>query len=137
MQATILLVEDHEMLRRMLREWLGAELPGCRFVEAISGVQAVEIARGAAPDLVLMDIVLPGINGLEATRRIKAVAPDLPVVVLTGYQDAIVAARAEAAGACALVAKRDLCSVLAPVLKAQLALVEQRAHVLAGQDPTA
>lgn len=127
MPATILIVEDHDMLRRMLEDWLGAELPGRRFVEASNGGQAVEMVRDAAPDLVLMDIVLPGMSGLEATRRIKTVAPDVPVVVLTGYEDVYLANKTETAGASAFVVKRNLCSTLESVVEGLLAQKLQKA----------
>ena len=68
--AKILLVEDNEMNRDMLSRRLLKK--GFEVVMAVDGEQALEMARAEAPDLILMDISLPGLDGWEATRRLKA-----------------------------------------------------------------
>jgi CheY-like chemotaxis protein len=81
----ILLVEDNEMNRDMLSRRLARK--GHMVVIATDGQQALDLARSAQPDLVLMDMSLPIIDGWEATRRLKA-APDtrmLPVIALTAH----------------------------------------------------
>jgi len=70
MSKRILIVEDKEDLRAMLRDYLTAS--GYEVAEALDGVEAVALARSQRPDLILMDIQLPGIDGYEATRLIKA-----------------------------------------------------------------
>lgn len=70
-----------------------------------SGEDAVELAAAERPSVVLMDIGLPGIDGVEATRQILDVVPDADVVVLTGAPDASVLARSASAGACAFLLK--------------------------------
>jgi DNA-binding NarL/FixJ family response regulator len=120
MQKLILIVEDHTALRASLRDWLGFSLPGCDFIEAATGEEAVTRACAQPPHLVLMDIRLPQMNGLEATRRLKAVLPQVPVVMLTIYEAPEYGAAAAAAGASAFVLKRrmdvDLLSVLKKLL---------------------
>ncbi len=81
----ILLVEDNEMNRDMLSRRL--ERKGYQVVLAVDGQQGVEMARTGSPDLVLMDMSLPVLDGWEATRRLKA-SPDtrhLPVIALTAH----------------------------------------------------
>ena len=81
----ILLVEDNEMNRDMLsRRLLKA---GFEMVMAIDGEQAIDLARSEAPDLILMDISLPGLDGWEATRLLKA-GPEtrsIPIIALTAH----------------------------------------------------
>ena len=81
----ILLVEDNEMNRDMLsRRLLKA---GFEMVIAVDGEQAIDLARSEAPDLILMDISLPGLDGWEATRRLKA-RPEtrsIPIIALTAH----------------------------------------------------
>jgi CheY-like chemotaxis protein len=81
----ILLVEDNEMNRDMLsRRLLKA---GFEMVMAVDGEQAIDLARSEAPDLILMDISLPGLDGWEATRRLKA-RPEtrsIPIIALTAH----------------------------------------------------
>jgi CheY-like chemotaxis protein len=83
--ARILLVEDNEMNRDMLSRRLARS--GYEVVIAVQGEEGVTLARTASPDLVLMDMSLPVLDGWEATRRLKAdpVTRDIPVVALTAH----------------------------------------------------
>jgi two-component system cell cycle response regulator DivK len=96
--ATILLVEDNEMNRDMLSRRLIRR--GYEVVAALDGQSGVEMARSAAPDLILMDMSLPVLDGWEATRRIKA-DPDtrgIPIIALTAHAMSSDRARALEAG---------------------------------------
>jgi NarL family two-component system response regulator LiaR len=83
--VSVLIVDDHEVVRRGVRAYLDT-LPDLRVVgEAGSGEQAVAMTGETVPDVVLMDLILPGMDGLEATRQIKEISPRTQVVVLTSY----------------------------------------------------
>jgi CheY-like chemotaxis protein len=86
---TIMLVEDYEETRAMLRTWL--ERRGYRLVEAADGQEAVDLAPLAHPDLILMDLRLPELNGIAATRRLRqnAALKNVPVVVLSALDPAM------------------------------------------------
>ena len=81
----ILLVEDNEMNRDMLSRRLIKA--GFEMVMAVDGEQAVDLARSEAPDLILMDISLPGLDGWEATRLLKAMPEtrSIPIIALTAH----------------------------------------------------
>ena len=83
--AKILLVEDNEMNRDMLSRRLIKK--GYEVVMAMDGEQAIEMARSETPDLILMDISLPGLDGWEATRRLKAMPETqaIPIIALTAH----------------------------------------------------
>lgn len=84
---TVLIVDDHEVVRQGLSAFLGSQ-PGFVLVgEAVSGQQAVEIVTEHIPDVVLMDLVMPEMDGVEATRQIKRISPRTQVVVLTSYHE--------------------------------------------------
>jgi DNA-binding NarL/FixJ family response regulator len=117
---TILIVEDHEVVRRSLRDWLGAVFPHFDLLEAASGEEAVTVASERPLRAVVMDIGLPQMNGIEATRRIKAAAPATEVVILTIHEDAAYRADATAAGASAYVPKLKMRAELVPTLEAIL-----------------
>jgi DNA-binding NarL/FixJ family response regulator len=81
----VMLVEDEEDFRRILAGLLLAKFPSMMLEEAADGKEAIERMPDCLPDLVFMDINLPGENGLKVTRRIKALFPDTKVVILTNY----------------------------------------------------
>ncbi len=84
---TILLVDDHNMVRIGLKAYFSTQ-PDIQVVgEASTGEEAVQLAAQHAPDVVLMDLVLPGIAGVEATRRVTKVSPRTQVIVLTSYHE--------------------------------------------------
>ena len=121
MPVTLLIVEDHDDVRRALREWLEAEFRQCRVIEAASGEEAIALCRIESPTLVIMDIRLPGVSGIEATREIKATLPSAQIVMLTIHTGDIYRADAKAAGASAYVTKQRMHSELVPTLAALLA----------------
>jgi DNA-binding NarL/FixJ family response regulator len=104
-------------LRASLRHWLKAVFVGCRWLEAASGEEAVAVARTQLPDLVLMDISLPEMNGLRATEQIKVVAPSVPVIVVTVHEAQEYRSDAVAAGASGYVVKRDVTKDLIPLMQ--------------------
>jgi two-component system cell cycle response regulator DivK len=85
MSKRILIVEDQEDNRKILRDLLTSV--GYELVEATTGEEGVALAETARPDLILMDIQLPGLDGYEATRRIKAnpALRQIPVIAVTSY----------------------------------------------------
>jgi NarL family two-component system response regulator LiaR len=83
----VMLVDDHAVVREGLKNYLGA-LPGFQIVgEASSGAEAVSVARETKPQVVLMDLVMPGVDGVEATRLLKQAMPEVKVIVLTSFAD--------------------------------------------------
>ena len=80
-----MLVEDEEGFRRSLAELLRSRFPSMVLDEAANGSEAMEKLKNFLPQLIFMDIKLPGQNGLEITKRIKALHPDINVIILTSY----------------------------------------------------
>jgi two-component system cell cycle response regulator DivK len=85
MSKRILIVEDHETNRRILRDLLTSA--GYELTEAVTGEEGVTSAENYRPDLILMDIQLPGLDGYEATRRIKEnpALRHIPIIAVTSY----------------------------------------------------
>ncbi len=107
----VLLVDDHAPLRRQLRILLQAA--GMLVVaEAGDGAEALMVAGMVDPDVVVTDVRMPVVDGLEVTRRLRRDRPELPVVVHTGDDSPVVAELAVHAGAVAVVHKGDLPDVL-------------------------
>lgn len=85
MPKKVLIVEDNELNMKLFRDLLEAH--GYQTIESRDGVEALKVARDERPDLILMDIQLPGLDGYEATRRIKAnpALRSIPIIAVTSY----------------------------------------------------
>jgi DNA-binding NarL/FixJ family response regulator len=116
----ILIVDDHEIVRRGLRRLVerqsGWEVCG----EAVNGKEAIEKALALNPDLVLMDISMPVMNGIEATRQIRRLSPVMKIVIVSLHDDEVVTAQAKSAGADGYVVKACPSEILLKTLTAVL-----------------
>jgi DNA-binding NarL/FixJ family response regulator len=82
---TVMIVDDHEMVRRGACSYLEAQPDISVVAQAGSGEEAVKLAKEFIPDVVLMDLVMPGMDGVEATRRVKNVSPRTQIIILTSF----------------------------------------------------
>ena len=82
---TVMIVDDHEMVRQGASGYLEAQSDITVVAEAESGEEAIRLAQEHVPDVVLMDLVMPGMDGVEATRKVKDVSPRTQIIVLTSY----------------------------------------------------
>jgi DNA-binding NarL/FixJ family response regulator len=113
----VLVVDDHLLARCSIR-WQLQELPDLLVVgEAVDGFEAVALARTLSPDLVFMDICMPGLDGLEATRRIKAEFPPVRVIILSSLEGESYRKAARDAGAAAYLVKGQTIPHLAAALR--------------------
>jgi DNA-binding NarL/FixJ family response regulator len=113
----ILLADDHDMIRAALRSVLEAQ-PGMKVVaEARDGLEAVRLAGEIVPDVVVMDLRMPGLSGFDATRRIVKEVPGVKVVLVTAHTDARMVKEAMAAGASAYVVKDAAFEELGPAVR--------------------
>jgi DNA-binding NarL/FixJ family response regulator len=115
---SLLVVEDHDRVRTSLMAWLAEAVPGARVRGVGSGEAALEALAADPAELVLMDVGLPGISGIDATREIRARWPDTQVLVLTIHEPPEYRERALAAGAAGFVPKRTMGSDLLPLVRA-------------------
>jgi len=86
-RITVLLVDDHAVVRQGVRTFLETQADLSVVGEAGSGEEAVELAEQHVPDVVLMDLIMPDMDGVEATRKVKQVSPRSQVVILTSYHE--------------------------------------------------
>lgn len=100
----VYIVDDEEMVRTVAAELL--KHLGYDVEMAASGEEAVRhIQQGARPDCVLLDVVMPGMGGAEALRQIRAIAPDVKVVISSGFTDRVSSAALEEQGAAGIITK--------------------------------
>lgn len=84
---TVLIVDDHQMVRQGVRAFLEKQPDISVVGEAASGAEALRLAADLAPDVALMDLVMPEMDGVETTRRLKQASPRSQVIILTSYHD--------------------------------------------------
>jgi len=101
----IMLVEDDDGFRSSLASLLTSRFPGILLDEAATGTEALKKVESFLPDLIFMDIKLPDHNGLEITRRVKALHPEIHVIMLTSYDFPEYREAARASGAISFLSK--------------------------------
>ena len=145
----VIIVDDHAVVRAGLKLLLDAEVDIEAVGEAGSGDEAVRVARALTPDVVLMDVVMPGKSGLEATPEVLKASPDSKVLVLSMQDDPMYVREAFGAGASGYVLKeaadsevvqavREVASggrYVHPALGARLVAAEAEAQAKADADP--
>jgi len=119
-RTSILIVEDFPLLRSSVMQWLQMRFPECLIHGVGSAEEALAHASASRTDVVLMDIDLPGMNGLEAVAQLKALSPETAVVMLTMHDTPGHRHAATSAGAVGYVAKIDMEDHLGPLLEALL-----------------
>jgi CheY-like chemotaxis protein len=122
-EPLILIVDDYQDAREMYAEYLKAS--GYRVAEARTGLEAVAKAKELGPDCILMDLSLPGIDGWEATRQLKADqrTTHIPVVAITGHASELASRDAKAAGCISFVLKPALPDAVIAEVRKALAVV--------------
>ena len=107
MPKCILIADDSAPVRAIVRGFLesqaGFEVCG----EAIDGVDAIEKAKELKPDLIILDLAMPRLNGAEAANVLKRMMPDVPIILFTMYEEVMVKSRASAVGVDVVLSKSD------------------------------
>jgi DNA-binding NarL/FixJ family response regulator len=117
MAVTVLIVDDNAQFRVLLRE-IVAEEPALHVVgEAADGAEAMRLAQELRPDIMLLDLGMPQVNGLEVLRWSKAEHPEIKVIIVTVHTEDAYRQAAEASGADAFLLKRTLGADLLPTLQ--------------------
>lgn len=119
-RALFLVVDDNSDIREAVAELLSSAFPGCTVRSAESGEGAVKLAESERVTAVILDIGLPGISGIETARRIKVVAPDVPIIMLSIHEEDEYIRDSMSAGASGYVVKRRMARDLLNALRAAL-----------------
>jgi two-component system, chemotaxis family, chemotaxis protein CheY len=112
MAHTILIADDSPLVRRELRKFFQLESDFDICGDAENGREAVDKAQVLHPDLILLDLSMPVMNGLDAARLLKRVMPEVPVIMYSAFSDSFTEREARSAGVSALVSKSERMSVL-------------------------
>lgn len=113
MPKRILVVDDNAPIRGLVREFIEAR-PGFEICgEATDGVEGVQEGRELKPDLIVLDFLMPRINGLQAALLLHEIAPNTPIILFTFYKEAIPKDLAKAAGVASILSKADQLATLA------------------------
>lgn len=117
MEATILIVDDHAQLRALMRA-IVAEASDLRVVgEAGDGAEAMRLVAARRPAVVLLDLAMPGVNGLEVLQWMKVEHPETKVIIVTVHTEDAYRQAAEASGADAFLLKKTLGTDLLPTIR--------------------
>jgi DNA-binding NarL/FixJ family response regulator len=114
----VLVVDDHEQWRRQLSSLVEQTGQWQITGEAVDGLDAIAKAAAVQPDLILLDVELPLMNGLEAARRIRAAEPAARILFISGHREPDIIAAAMSTGACGYILKTNVAHDLLPAMAA-------------------
>jgi NarL family two-component system response regulator LiaR len=141
---SVIIVDDHEIVRKGIRAFLDSSSVFKVVGEAASGEEALHLVKEMVPDVVLMDLIMPGLDGIESTREIKRISPRTQVVVLTSFHEDIHIFPALKAGAISYVLKdvkmEDLAETLQRAARGEVSfhplIAERLLRSIRGEDLT-
>ena len=119
---SVLVVDDNSSVRKLICELFTRESDFQVCGEADNGREAILRAQDVEPDLIVTDLSMPVMNGLEETCMLKKLMPDIPVIIYSAHMDSFFEKEALAAGASAVVAKSEVVAVLIPTARALVKL---------------
>lgn len=138
-KKTIIIVDDHRVFHHGISQALDATGEYRVIDRAVTGAQAVSLAEKASPDLILMDISMPDLNGMEATRRILAANPDIRILALSMHTEKIYVKGMLSAGASGYVLKscsfKELMTAIQAVLAGHVYVSPEITHLLVTDSP--
>jgi DNA-binding NarL/FixJ family response regulator len=117
MVKSVLIADDQKTIRQALCSLFSSQEDFDVCGDAENGLEAIEMAQVLLPDLILLDLSMPVMNGIEAARALKRLMPDVPIVMFSAYSDSFTEKEARAAGASALVSKSERMSVLVGIAR--------------------
>ncbi|MEX0720762.1 MAG: PAS domain S-box protein [Balneolaceae bacterium] len=118
-KITVMLVDDHEMIRKGLKNLINSQDDLIVISEVSSGEEALQTAKKRAPDIIVMDINMPGLNGIEATRKVKELLPDTRVIGLSLHDSEEVVESMRNAGAAAYLTKSEAFETLCATIRSE------------------
>jgi CheY-like chemotaxis protein len=110
--ASILVADDNPNIRMFLRAYLESTPKRYECSEAVDGLDAVEKAKKLRPDLIILDLSMPRLNGLETARALRSAHTEVPILLFTLYSDAVTPAQLQAAGVTEVFSKSDFASLV-------------------------
>ncbi len=143
-KISVIIVDDHEVVRKGIRAYLESTSEFLVVGEASSGLEAIRLATEYVPDVVLMDLIMPDMDGIKTTREIKKISPRSQIVVLTSFHEDVHIFPALKAGAISYILKdvrmEDLADALQRAARREVTfhpLVAERVlRSIRGEDPT-
>lgn len=120
-RASVILADDHPFILLALKQLVAAEDSLELVGEAVTGIDALSLVRSVTPDIAVVDVGMPGMNGIVLARKIREERPTVKVLILTGHEDEGHVRQALSAGACGFILKRSATTTLIPAVRAVLA----------------
>jgi len=118
--TSIFLADDHEMIRRFIKRLLKEEVDLCVVGEAANGLDAAQMVANLKPDILITDLSMPGLDGIEVTRRVRQSSPKTMVIVLSMWNPSRYAEEAKKAGAFTYMIKDSAINDLVPAIRAAI-----------------
>jgi len=112
MPKSVLIVDDSSLIRKALRRLFASDKNFAALAEAANGREAIEKAKEVNPDLIVIDLSMPLMDGLAATRVLHRIMPRVPIIMYSAFSDALPEEEARGAGVSAVISKSDVSSLM-------------------------